>query len=213
MQRISSSKLQLQFAKAKEAEGRWAEAATAYEAAGDMDAVVRLCLERLNQPQRAYAIVRKTQSVEAANQLSRFCLQTQDFQVRGWRGSERRGGTALRAGAWPWRGIAALVLLLSCRATVDCPSPLSLADRSRAGASTLCSLLSLSLSSSAAGPSPPLPSAAQGAVEFLLMAGQMDQAFDIAMGHNEMDTFARIVAASAKPVRRPCWCPQLGASP
>ncbi|GLC35581.1 hypothetical protein PLESTB_000191100 [Pleodorina starrii] len=119
MQRISSSKLQLQFAKAKEVEGRWAEAATAYEAAGDMDSVVRLCLERLNQPQRAYAIVRKTQSVEAANQLSRFCLQTQDFQ---------------------------------------------------------------------------------GAVEFLLMAGQMDQAFDIAMGHNEMDTFARIVAASAKPV-------------
>ncbi len=44
--------------------------------------------------------------------------------------------------------------------------------------------------------------ALQGAVEFLLMAGQMDQAFDIAMGHNEMDTFARIVAASAKPVRR-----------
>jgi hypothetical protein len=28
----------------------------------------------------------------------------------------------------------------------------------------------------------------------------MDQAFDIAMGHNEMDTFARIVQASAKPV-------------
>lgn len=119
MARISSSKLQLQFAKAKEAEGRWQEAAAAYEAAGDMDAVVRLCLERLSQPQRAYAIVRKTQSVEAANQLSRFCLQSQDFG---------------------------------------------------------------------------------GAVEFLLMAGQMDQAFDIAMGHNEMDTFARIVAASAKPV-------------
>lgn len=119
MARISSSKLQLQFAKAKEAEGRYADAAAAYEAAGDMDSVVRLCLERLNAPQRAYAIVRKTQSVEAASQLSRFCLQQQDFG---------------------------------------------------------------------------------GAVEFLLMAGQMDQAFDIAMGHNEMDTFARIVAASAKPV-------------
>jgi hypothetical protein len=81
MARISSSRLQLQFAKAKEAEGRFAEAAAAYEAAGDMDAVVRLCLERLNQPQRAYAIVRKTQSAEAANQLSRFCLQAQDFGV------------------------------------------------------------------------------------------------------------------------------------
>ena len=28
----------------------------------------------------------------------------------------------------------------------------------------------------------------------------MDQSFDIAQGHNEMDTFARIVQASAKPV-------------
>lgn len=34
---VSSSKLQLQFAKAKEAESRYAEAAGAYEAAGDMD--------------------------------------------------------------------------------------------------------------------------------------------------------------------------------
>ena len=40
---------------------------------------------------------------------------------------------------------------------------------------------------------------AQGAVEFLLLAGQMDQAFDIAQGHNEMDTFARIVSLSAQP--------------
>ena len=38
-------------------------------------------------------------------------------------------------------------------------------------------------------------------MEFLLLAGQMDQSFDIAQGHNEMDTFARIVQASAKPVR------------
>mmetsp|Transcript_36982 Transcript_36982/g.82211 ORF Transcript_36982/g.82211 Transcript_36982/m.82211 type:complete len:1366 (+) Transcript_36982:300-4397(+) len=119
MAKVSSSKLQLQFAKAKEAEGRYAEAAAAYEAAGDMDSVVRLALEHLGAPQRAYAIVRKTQSVEAAGQLAKFCLQSQDFQ---------------------------------------------------------------------------------GAVEFLLLAGQMDQAFDIAQKYNEMDTFARIVTASAKPV-------------
>ncbi|GAX77949.1 hypothetical protein CEUSTIGMA_g5391.t1 [Chlamydomonas eustigma] len=119
MAKVSSSKLQLQFAKAKEAEGRYGEAASAYEAAGDMDSVVRLSLEKLNAPQRAYAIVRKTKSVEAAALLARYCLGAQDFS---------------------------------------------------------------------------------GAVEFLLLAGQMDQAFDIAMGHNEMDTFARIVQASAKPV-------------
>ena len=46
-----------------------------------MDSVVRLSLEKLNAPQRAYAIVRKTQSVEAASLLARFCLQSQDFGV------------------------------------------------------------------------------------------------------------------------------------
>eukprot|EP00798_Chlamydomonas_sp_ICE-L_P012670 gene12669-15902_t len=117
MAKVSSSKLHLQYAKAKETEGRFSEAAVAFEAAGDMDSVVRLCLEQLNAPQRAYAIVRKTRSVEAAALLARYCLQNQDFA---------------------------------------------------------------------------------GAVEFLLLAGQMDQAFDIAQGHNEMDTFARIVQSSAK---------------
>ncbi|GFH27640.1 flagellar associated protein, partial [Haematococcus lacustris] len=96
----------------------FAEAATAYEAAGDLDSVVRLSLEKLGVPQRAYAIVRKTRSADAAASLAAHCLQAQDFA---------------------------------------------------------------------------------GAVEFLLIANKMDQAFDIAQGHNEMDTFARIVTASAKP--------------
>jgi len=119
MAKVSSSKLHLQFAKAKEAEGRYAEAAVAYEAAGDMDSVVRLSIDRLNAPTKAYAIVRRTRSVEAAALLTRWCLQAQDFA---------------------------------------------------------------------------------GAVEFLLLAGQMDQAFDIAQGHSEMDTFARIVQSQARPV-------------
>jgi len=42
-----------------------------------MDSVVRLSLERLNAPQRAYAIVRKTRSVEAAALLARYCLGAQ----------------------------------------------------------------------------------------------------------------------------------------
>eukprot|EP00955_Chlamydomonas_euryale_P009184 98506-Chlamydomonas_euryale.AAC.1 len=117
MAKVSSSKLHLQFAKAKEAEGRYAEAAVAYEAAGDMDSVVRLSIDRLNAPTKAYAIVRRTRSVEAAALLTRWCLQAQDFA---------------------------------------------------------------------------------GAVEFLLLAGQMDQAFDIAQGHSEMDTFARIVQSQAR---------------
>ncbi len=60
---------------------RYAEAAQAYEVAGDLDSVVRLSLERLNAPQRAYAIVRKTRSSEAATNLYKYCLQHQDFQV------------------------------------------------------------------------------------------------------------------------------------
>jgi hypothetical protein len=79
---------------------RYAEAATAYEAANDMDSVVRLALERLNAPQRAYAIVRKTRSVEAASQLARFCLQSQEFSVGalGARGREQ-GARCIRGGA------------------------------------------------------------------------------------------------------------------
>jgi WD repeat-containing protein 19 len=42
-----------------------------------MDSVVRLSLEKLNAPQRAYAIVRKTKSVEAAALLARYCLGAQ----------------------------------------------------------------------------------------------------------------------------------------
>ena len=38
---------------------------------------MRLSLERLNAPQRAYAIVRKTRSVEASALLARYCLGAQ----------------------------------------------------------------------------------------------------------------------------------------
>ena len=54
---------------------------------------MRLCLERLNAPNRAYTIVRKTKSVEAAALLARYCLQSGDFQVQG------RGGQSGEEGA------------------------------------------------------------------------------------------------------------------
>lgn len=43
------------------------------------------------------------------------------------------------------------------------------------------------------------PHLLQGAVEFLLLARQMEQAFDVAQAHQEMDTFAALVAANAAP--------------
>ncbi len=58
---------------------RYAEAAAAYEAAGDLDAVVRLALDQLGAPQRAYAIVRKTRSAESARHLAEYCMQSKDF--------------------------------------------------------------------------------------------------------------------------------------
>lgn len=131
MAQVTSAKLQLQYAKAKESEGRWAEAAAAYEAAGgfgswvglgspdrhypyphvqvlcgwgcssalvcyadsskspwyatnseclclvdagDLDAVVRLCLDKLGDKGRACTVTRKSRSTAAAAQVARHCL-------------------------------------------------------------------------------------------------------------------------------------------
>lgn len=60
---------------------RWAEAATAYEAAGDSDQVVRLCLDKLGDQQRAAALVRKSASPDAAALVARHCLQSSDYRV------------------------------------------------------------------------------------------------------------------------------------
>lgn len=62
-------------------EGAFAEAAVAYEAAGDVDSMVRLSLDQLKSPHKAAAMVRKAGSRDAAQRLARYCLTAQDFQV------------------------------------------------------------------------------------------------------------------------------------
>ena len=62
-------------------QGEFAEAAAAYEAAGDLDSVVRLSLEKLNSPHKASAMVRKAGSREAAQRLARHCVAARDYQV------------------------------------------------------------------------------------------------------------------------------------
>ena len=57
---ISSPKIQLQFAKAKESDGKFKDAVTAYEAARDYDSAVRLYLDKLNDPENAVRIVKQT---------------------------------------------------------------------------------------------------------------------------------------------------------
>ncbi|XP_072190356.1 WD repeat-containing protein 19 isoform X2 [Excalfactoria chinensis] len=76
---VSSPKIHLQYAKAKEADGRYKEAVVAYENAKQWDSVIRLCLDHLNNPERAVNIVRETQSLDGAKMVARFFLQLGDY--------------------------------------------------------------------------------------------------------------------------------------
>jgi WD repeat-containing protein 19 len=66
MGQVTLPKLHSQYAKACEAEKKFSEAAEAYERAHDMDSVVRVCLEKLNDPAKAFSIVRRTASATGA---------------------------------------------------------------------------------------------------------------------------------------------------
>mmetsp|Transcript_4919 Transcript_4919/g.9502 ORF Transcript_4919/g.9502 Transcript_4919/m.9502 type:complete len:1390 (-) Transcript_4919:208-4377(-) len=81
MDRITTPKLHAQYAKAKEAEKDYAAAAVAYEKAKDMDSVIRLMLKFLDNPSRAFAIVRKTRSSEGAAMVAQYCTDTGDYQA------------------------------------------------------------------------------------------------------------------------------------
>ena len=76
---ISSPKIQLQYAKAKEAEGQYRDAVIAYEAARDFDNAVRIHLDHLNNPESAVKIVKETKSTEGAKLVARFFLRLGDF--------------------------------------------------------------------------------------------------------------------------------------
>jgi len=81
MARISSPKLHGEFAKAKEAEGKFEEAADAYGRANDVDAVVRLHLEKLQKPQRAFTLVRDSKSVLGALLVAQHCQGVGDHRA------------------------------------------------------------------------------------------------------------------------------------
>ncbi|MCJ8749256.1 hypothetical protein PDJAM_G00174210 [Pangasius djambal] len=76
---VSSPKIHLQYAKAKEADGKYKEAALAYESARDWDSVIRILLEHLNNPEEAVRIVRETQSIDGAKMVARFFLRLNDY--------------------------------------------------------------------------------------------------------------------------------------
>ncbi|XP_073252735.1 WD repeat-containing protein 19-like [Porites lutea] len=76
---VTSPKLHAQYAKAKEADGKYKEAAAAYEAAKDYDSVIRINLDHLQNPEEAVRIVKETQSVEGAKMVARFFQKLGDF--------------------------------------------------------------------------------------------------------------------------------------
>ncbi|XP_052278623.1 WD repeat-containing protein 19-like isoform X1 [Dreissena polymorpha] len=76
---ITSPKIHIQYAKAKEADGRYKEAAEAYKQAKDWDNVIRINLEFLQNPEEAVKIVRDNQSVEGAKMVAKFFQKLNDF--------------------------------------------------------------------------------------------------------------------------------------
>ncbi|XP_029445186.1 WD repeat-containing protein 19 isoform X1 [Rhinatrema bivittatum] len=76
---VTSPKIHLQYAKAKEVDGRYKEAAIAYENAKDWDNVIRIYLDHLNNPEKAVSIVRETQSLDGAKMVARFFLRLGDY--------------------------------------------------------------------------------------------------------------------------------------
>ncbi|XP_012136571.2 intraflagellar transport protein Oseg6 isoform X1 [Megachile rotundata] len=76
---ISSAKINIQYAKAKEAEGKYDEAAKAYETAKDYENIIRINLEHLNNPARSVEIVQQTKSIEGAKMVAKYFQKLNDY--------------------------------------------------------------------------------------------------------------------------------------
>lgn len=81
MGRIETPKLHAEYAKAKEGDRAYAEAATAYEKANDTDSVVRLLLHHLDKPQKAFSLVRASKSSQGALLVAKHCMSTGDTRT------------------------------------------------------------------------------------------------------------------------------------
>jgi len=79
--KVSTPKLHIKFAQAKEKQGQYREAAEAYERGKDHNSVVRLYLQQLNEPQKACSIVRNTRSVEGAADIAKYCEGQGDYRT------------------------------------------------------------------------------------------------------------------------------------
>jgi len=73
MGKIHTPKLHMEYAKAKESRGAFREALVGYERARDLDSIVRLYLQNLNEPQKAFQLVRENKLASAAELCAEFC--------------------------------------------------------------------------------------------------------------------------------------------
>lgn len=78
--KISSARIHLQFAKAKEADRQYYEASKAYEAAREWDSVIRINLDHLNNPEKAVRVVQETKSMEGAKMVAKFFQKLNDYE-------------------------------------------------------------------------------------------------------------------------------------
>jgi len=76
---ITSPKILTQYAKAKESDGKYKDAAIAYKRAKDYESVIRINLDHLQNPEEAVTIVKETQSVEGAKMVAKFFQNLGDF--------------------------------------------------------------------------------------------------------------------------------------
>ncbi|KAJ3156217.1 WD repeat-containing protein 19 [Geranomyces michiganensis] len=80
LDRVTSPKLFIQYAKARESSADYTEAARAYEKAKDYDNVVRLFIDHLQNIEGAVAIVRKTRSRESAKLVAKVFQSLRDYR-------------------------------------------------------------------------------------------------------------------------------------
>lgn len=73
MSKIDSRQLHKEYAKAKEALRCYPEALAAFERARDSDSMVRLYLDKLNEPQKAFQLVRETPDMPGAERIAEYC--------------------------------------------------------------------------------------------------------------------------------------------
>ncbi|CAK1578047.1 unnamed protein product [Parnassius mnemosyne] len=76
--KINSPSIHLQYAKAKEAEGRYSDALKSYLKAQDYEAAIRLNLEKLDDIDEAVNLVQETKSIQGAKMVANYFQNNDD---------------------------------------------------------------------------------------------------------------------------------------